>query len=108
MVREMSRIKLLKNVVDDLHNLADDIQAIADALAGDETSAEPEVTSPAPEKPHISLEEVRAVLAEKSHDGYTKEIRELLIKYGAPKLSEISPDNYAALLKDAVVLGNAT
>lgn len=47
-------------------------------------------------------------MAEKSHDGFTREIRELLLKYGAPKLSEIDPDNYAALMKDAEVLGNAT
>lgn len=100
----MSRIQLLKNVVDGLHSLADDIQAIADALAGDETAA----ASSAPEKPQLTLEEVRAVLAEKSHDGFTKEIRELLEKYGAPRLSEIDPANYAALLKDAEVLGNAT
>ena len=63
---------------------------------------------PAPEKPQLTLEEVRAVLAEKSHDGFTKEIRELLEKYGAPRLSEIDPANYAALMKDAEVLGNAT
>ena len=44
----MSRIQLLKNVVDGLHSLADDIQAIADALAGDETAAaEEEVRSTA-------------------------------------------------------------
>ena len=57
---------------------------------------------------NLTLEEVRAVLAEKSHDGFTKEIRELLEKYGAPRLSEIDPANYAALMKDAEVLGNAT
>ena len=106
----MSRIQLLKNVVDGLHSLADDIQTIADALAGDESAAAEEAASPAPapEKPQLTLEEVRAVLAEKSHDGFTKEIRELLEKYGAPRLSEIDPANYAALLKDAEVLGNAT
>ena len=104
----MSRIQLLKNVVDGLHSLADDIQAIADALAGDETAAAEEAAPPAPEKPQLTLEEVQAVLAEKSHDGFTKEIRELLEKYGAPRLSEIDPANYAALLKDAEVLGNAT
>ena len=47
----MSRIQLLKNVVDGLHSLADDIQAIADALAGDETAAAEETAPPAPEKP---------------------------------------------------------
>ncbi len=104
----MSRIQLLKNVVDDLHSLADNIRAIADALAGDENASAEKVTPSAPERPQLTLEEVRAVLAEKSHDGFTREIRELLLKYGAPKLSEIDPDNYAALMKDAEVLGNAT
>ena len=104
----MSRIQLLKNVVDGLRSLADDIRAIADALACDETPVKADATSHEPDQPEISLEEVRAILAEKSHDGFTREIRELLLKYGAPKLSEIDPDNYAALMKDAEVLGNAT
>lgn len=49
----------------------------------------------------ISLEQVRAVLASKSQDGFTQEVRDLLIKYGAPRLSEINPSNYGALLADA-------
>ena len=56
----------------------------------------------------ITLEEVRAVLAERSHDGYTNQVRGLLQKYGAEKLSGVDPKHYAALLKDAEVLGHAT
>lgn len=104
----MSRIQLLKNVVDGLHSLADDIQAIADTLAGDEPVEEPKAKPSVQDTPQPSLEEVRAVLAEKSHNGFTKEIRDLLLKYGAPKLSEIDPSNYATLMKDAEVLGDAT
>ena len=48
------------------------------------------------------------MLAEKSHDGYTTEVRDLLQKYGAEKLSGVNPKHYAALLKDAEVLGHAT
>ena len=55
----------------------------------------------------MSLEEVRAILAEKSRDGFTAQIRDLLQKYGASKLSEIDPGNYMALVADAEVLGNA-
>ena len=50
------------------------------------------------------FEQVRAVLAEKSHDGKTEAVRELLQKYGAPKLSAVDPKHYPALLKDAEVL----
>ena len=55
-----------------------------------------------------SLEEVRAVLADKSRQGHTAEIRALLQKYGASKLSGIDPTNYKALLADAEVLTDAT
>ena len=43
------------------------------------------------------------MLAEKSHDGYTDQVRGLLQKYGAEKLSGVDPKHYAALLKDAQV-----
>ena len=48
------------------------------------------------------------MLAERSHDGYTAEVRGLLQKYGAEKLSGVDPKHYAALLKDAEVLDHAT
>ena len=62
--------------------------------------------TPAQEEKTITLEEVRAVLAEKSRDGHTAKIRELLQKYGADKLSEINASDYPALLAEAEVLGN--
>ena len=63
---------------------------------------------PAPESEKaLTLEEVRAILAEKSRDGFTAQIRDLLLKYGAKKLSEIDPVSYKALVADAEVLGNA-
>ena len=71
----------------------------------------PPAPAPAPADPPpkaITLEEVRAVLAERSHDGYTDQVRGLLQKYGAEKLSGVDPKHYAALLKDAEVLGHAT
>lgn len=73
----MSKIKLLLDVVEDMRRLADSIQAIAEAMIHSGTA--PSEPSPAedaatPEK-KITLEEVRTVLAEKSHDGLTAERR---------------------------------
>ena len=59
------------------------------------------------EEKQLTLEEVRALLAEKSRAGFTAEIKALLEKYGAERLSEVAPEHYPALLKDAEVL-NAT
>ena len=44
------------------------------------------------------------VLAEKSRAGHTAEVRALLVKHGAEKLSDIDPARYPALLADAEVL----
>ena len=114
----MSRIKLLLDVVEDIRSLADSLQAVAtalgqsdqeDALAPNPAPAAPPAPAPADPPPKaITLEEVRAVLAEKSHDGYTDQVRGLLQKYGAEKLSGVDPKHYAALMKDAEVLGHAT
>lgn len=101
----MSRVKLLLDVVSDLRALADSVQAVADAIASNEPDEITKLEQPKPEKQseekQITLEEVRAVLAEKSHDGFTAEVRALLEKYGASKLSQIDPSKYAALLADA-------
>ena len=59
-------------------------------------------------EPALTLEQVRAVLANKSRQGHTAEIRALLQKYGASKLSSIAPANYKALLADVEVLTDAT
>ena len=52
----------------------------------------------------MPLEKVRAVLAEKSVQGRRKEVHALIIKYGAERLSEISPEHYASLLAEAEAL----
>lgn len=56
------------------------------------------------QKTVLTITDVRKVLAEKSRKGHTAKVKELLIKYGADKLSEIDPSKYADLLSDAEVL----
>ena len=63
-------------------------------------------TSPAsqPEEREVDVEEVRAVLGEKSAAGKTAQVRALLMKYDAGRLSGVKPEYYAALLAEAEVL----
>lgn len=123
----MSKIKLLLDVVSDLRSLADSLQAVADAMTQNEPAEVPaenagkktqkadtkkaaekaapeEAPSSVPEEKPLTLEEVRAVLAEKSRAGHTAEVKALLTKHGADKLSDIDPAKYPALLADAEVL----
>lgn len=57
--------------------------------------------------PTYTKEDVRGVLASKSAAGFKKEVKELLEKFGAQQLKQIDPKDYAALLKEAEVIGNA-
>ena len=53
----------------------------------------------------VTLEQVRAVLAEKSRSGHTAKVRELLQKHGAAKLSEIDPAEFESLLSETSTIG---
>ena len=125
----MGKVKLLLDVIGDLRSLADSLQAVADEVA-DNGAAEAEMTATKgpekagktgkaakntakkdakaakqePEEKPLTLEEVRAVLAEKSRSGHTEEVRGLLAKHGADKLSEIAPAEYPALLAETEAL----
>ena len=109
----MSKMAEMAQTIEELRTAAASINAAADwpyqQFSGDDDEAK--VTeAPAKKKPklELKLEDVRAVLAEKSRAGHTAEVRALLKKYGAAKLSEINPANYEALMKDAEVIGNGS
>lgn len=117
----MGKMKLLLDVVSDLRSLADSLQAVADAVTQNEMTEEPPKEETGKKKPAeksepqnqeesvpaeqpLTLEAVRAVLAEKSRTGHTAEVKALLTKHGGDKLSDIDPAKYQVLLADAEVL----
>ena len=103
----MSKIGDMAMAIEELRSAAAAINDAADTLAEMFSGEKPEDPS-APAEPALTLEQVRAVLADKSRQGHTAEIRSLLQKYGAAKLSGIDPKHYAALLTDAEGLTDAT
>lgn len=102
---------------DEKKRLAEELARCSDALMKIAASLENEKESPAQEtkaeaappekKKPLALEDVRAILARKSREGFTAEVRELLKKHGASRLSEVKPEEYGGLLKEAEVLGHA-
>jgi len=96
----MGKLSELDMVIKDLRSASAIILETADTLA-EMFGGKPE------EEAVLTLEAVRAVLAEKSRTGHTAEVRSLLEKYGATKLSQIDPTNYKALLADAEVITDA-
>lgn len=102
----MGKISELDMAISDLRKAAAAINDVADTLAKMFSGA---ATEEAPVKePPLTLEQVRAILAEKSRNGHTAEIRAPLQKYGATKLSLVDPIHYKDLLHDAELLPDAT
>ena len=105
----MSKMSELDLCVGELRSAAQSLNTVADSLTALFSGSQPRTSVQPESKPTskpLTLEDVRAVLAEKSRNGHTAKIRELLEKHGAAKLSEIDPKKYAALLAEAEVLGN--
>lgn len=97
---ELTHISVVLNkVIEELIGLRDSINA------SETNTPTNEVKEPIK---FISLEDVRKVLAELSRDGFTIEVRKLLQKYGANKLSEVDSSKYDSLIKEAGEMRNGT
>jgi hypothetical protein len=119
----MSKVSELSMLVDELKKCGEALIGISEGLtdmfsgteeekppakkaAPKKKAAEEPKTEPQDEKP-LTLEDVRAVCADKSRNGFTAEVKAILTKHGADKLSEVDPAEYKALLVEVEVLGNA-
>ena len=85
----------MEKVIEELRVCAATLSRIADTL-----SKMGEMETPAP-----TLEEVRTILAKLSVAGHSAAVKSLIAKFCADKLSDIPPEQYAALLKEAERIG---
>lgn len=97
----MSEIYL--TLADGFEKLAAGYRTLAACSAEGQATEQPPIAEQKQES-KISIEMVRAVLAEKSQQGKTREVKALLMKYDAGKLSGVKPEDYEDLLKEAEVL----
>lgn len=81
----------------DLKNLPKVLRDAVDALEATVPQLKKTVDS-------VSLEDVRAVLVRKSAEGKREAVKALITKYGAERLSDISPDAFVVLLREAETL----
>ncbi len=99
----MTKEQILQKITDELSALNESVAALKQVLENSDGSR---TEAPAkPEKPKITLEQVRGILADKSRCGYTAEVRALITGYGAERLSGIDPANYEELLRKAEGIG---
>lgn len=85
-------------IVKDLRGLAGDLEIFTKLIKEESVELKTKVDT---KEKVISIEDVRAVLASKSQDGKQKEVKALIQKYGANKLTDLEPTCYKDLLKDA-------
>ena len=78
----------------------------AEAKASNAAQSEPEKTKPNEAKPEknelksYTFVEVRQAFSAKAHEGRTEEVRALIAKYGADKLSAVKEEDYAAIMAE--------
>jgi len=105
----MSKMSELSQAVAELRKCGEALITVSENLAelfSGQGETQPQQAHPETEPRAPTLEEVRAVLAQKSVNGHTAEIQSLIKKYGADKLSQIDPAHYASILAEAEALGN--
>lgn len=113
----MGKVNELLQLIEELNRCGNTLIDISEELKNlfsglEEDSRKTEAKTKTAEKASkeektISLEDVRAVMADKSRKGYTAEVKALLTKRGVNKLSDINPKDYAALLAEVEVIVNA-
>ena len=101
----------MEKLIEELRTCAATLNRIADTLSDAPNRANateehtPEPTEPKPQETAPTLEEVRTTLAELSRNGLTAEVRDLIKRHGADRLSGLATAEYASVLKEAKSLG---
>ena len=101
----MSQMSELDAQIKELRACGENIISIADAIAKMFSSENEPVEAPKEEA--MSFEEVRHHITLIAQAGFRKEVKALITKYGANKLSEIAPEKYPDLIKEADAIGKA-
>ena len=91
-------------VAESLRELAEQAVEEAKAETKQESKTETGIADKKKKEQKVAVEDIREVLAEKSQQGKSKEIKGLLGKYGVAKLSAVEEKDYPALLAEAKVL----
>lgn len=111
----MGKMKELAEQIAELKHCGEILIGISDTLtelfsSSEEVKEEPEImeepkaSAPKEELKTYSFEEVRAVLAAKSRDGHTDEVKAVISSFGVEKLSDVDPSQYEELLQKVEVI----
>lgn len=107
----MSRMSELSMVLDEMVSCGENMIKAANALKEmftdtAETKAVPaeKGADAAEETKTYTFADIRKAFSRKSHEGHTEEVKSLISKYGADRLSDVKKEDYPALMKDLEVI----
>ena len=106
----MSKLSELSQVLDELVSCGEGMIRAANALRNMYTAEEPPVSqeeitpAEAVNTKTCSFADVRKAFSAKSHAGFTEQVKALIAKYGADKLSGVKEEDYPALMADLEVI----
>lgn len=104
----MNESKVLLSIVDELiHHHQQTLNSLTKLRTSLISKEEVEAEKPSVEEKTYTKEDVRAILSEKSAAGFGKEVKALLLKYGADKLSTLLEESYHQVVIEAKEIGNA-
>ena len=108
----MSKMSELSQVLDELAACGEGLIKTANAIRDIFTAEPDEQPKPAPSaEPQAeklkkyTFTDVRKAFSAKSHAGYTEQVKALIGKYGAAKLSDVKEEDYPVLMADLEGIG---
>ena len=93
--------ELIVRIATNVENLAEDLRKLSECLNDSDCNEKSQKST----EVQMSFEDVRKVLSAKSGEGFTSQVRELLERHGASKLSELKPEKYEAVVREAEEIG---
>lgn len=85
-----------------LTQLANSTRELLEEKAEPDTQSAPKAAEGTQEEQpkKYTFAEVRKAFSAKSHEGYTEQVKALITRYGAEKLSAVKEEDYPAIMKD--------
>lgn len=94
----MNKTKIIQDIIGHLKGIADSLEALTGVSEMHQTEQEEVAAEEKSKQP--TLEEVREAMAEKSKAGHREEVKSILLKYGAKKLTSLDEKYYSEVLKE--------
>lgn len=97
--------KALEQIFEGLKELTDGLQMLYNLNKDHTSTNEIKSNKNSGKNTKVNIDDVRKVMAEKSVEGFSKQLREILKKYGVNRLSNINEEHIEAIYQEVCNVG---